>query len=92
MLEVWDQSGHRFDSWDDLVEAQANGWVATAILRERAKRESLFTWTVGPFPSKREATNAGQRIRANFRRQEKNHTAMSSLVAVTVKPAWKDLQ
>lgn len=85
------ESGERYPSWEALVEDQANGWVATAILRERAPRGSLFTWTVGPFPTKREAVNAGNRIRSKHRREDAGGHAGSDLVAVTAKPAWKGI-
>lgn len=91
MPEIYDAFGQRFPSWEALVEAQANGWVATAILRERAARGTLFTWTLGPYPTKREATNASQRIRTRFRREDLNGRSPSDLLVVTVKPAWKDL-
>lgn len=81
----------RYASWEDLVAGEANGWVATAILRERARRQSLFTYTVGPFPTEREAKNARVRMRTRWRREDRDDRGvMSDIVAVTVRPAWKD--
>ena len=86
------EDGREFESWEALVESEANGWVATAILRERAPRQLLFTWTVGPFSTKREAANARNRMRARYRRQEREGRSVpSDLVAINVRPAWKDV-
>lgn len=81
-----------YDSWEALVEGESNGWVATAILRERAPRGTLFTMTLGPYSTKREAVNARQRIRSSHRRKVRNGEGVGSdIVAVCVKPAWKDV-
>ena len=85
--------GTRYETWEALVEAEANGYVATAILKERARRGSPFTLTVGPFPGpdgKRLATNARQRMRARYRREVRDGNVGSDIVAITVRPAWKD--
>ena len=86
------EDGRRFDTWKALIESEANGWVAVAILKEKAKRGSLFTMTLGPFPSQREGNNARNRIRAKFHRQERQEKyVLSELVTITVKPAWKNI-
>lgn len=81
--------GREYPSWDALVEGESNGWLATAILRERAPKGTLFTWSVGPFPTKREANNARARIRTRYRREAE--TSQSDLVGINVRPAWKDV-
>lgn len=85
--EIFTEDGRRFPSWEALVGSEAHGWVATAILRDRAPKGTLFTWTVGPYPTKREATNAGARIRTKSRKDN----GPSELVTITVKPAWKEV-
>ena len=47
---------------------------------------------VGPFPTEREANNARNRIRAKYRRQEREGRVGSDLVVISVKPAWKDVE
>jgi len=92
LMEVFDEAGTRFESWEALVATHANGWVATAILREKAPRQTLFTWTIGPFPTKREAVNAGHRLRSKYKRIERDEGYLpSEIVTVTAKPAWKDV-
>ena len=86
------EGGKQYPSWEALVEGEAHGYVAVAILRERAPRGLLFPMVVGPFPTEREANNARNRIRAKYRRQEARGHVGSDLVVISVKPAWKDVE
>jgi hypothetical protein len=53
-------SGKHYPTWDALVEAEANGHVAVAVLDNG--KES-WPWVEGPFATKREANNARVRLR-----------------------------
>lgn len=78
-------TGRTYSSWDDLVAAEANGYVAVAILTRGA---STWPWVLGPFPTKVEANRARARLRTRIRREaEYRPTASYSLF---VRPAWKD--
>lgn len=86
------ENGQEYDSWDELVEEESNGYVAVAILRSRTPAHQLFPMVLGPFTTKREAENARKRIRANYRRRDREERVYSDLMGVHVKPAWKDLR
>jgi hypothetical protein len=92
-MEAVTNSGKEYPSWDALVDAESNGYVAVAILQENTPKKGLFCWVVGPFPTKREATNAGVRIRAKYKRdlERAGHPLMSTLIRVNIRPAWKDV-
>jgi hypothetical protein len=75
-----------YDTWDALVEAETNGWVATLIAE--TKNGQAFTYTLGPYPEKRLATNASRRLRNLFKKEEPHDLV---LLGVTVRPAWKEL-
>lgn len=83
-----------FLSWDELVAAKANGWVAVVIMTRLKLKGGTETWpwVVGPYATKREATNACNRLRAKWRRERsevgfKDHTA-----TFAVRPAWKSTE
>jgi hypothetical protein len=85
------ESGKEYPSWEALVEGESNGYVAVALLRERAPKETVFPWVVGPFPTQALAQNAARRMRASFRRQDRDFV-VSDLVSTRVRPAWKDVR
>jgi len=72
-----------YDSWDDLVAAEANGYVVTAVLR---RGKQTWTWSVGPFDARRLAVNAKRRLRTRHRRAPQG----TELVTITIRPLWKD--
>lgn len=85
---VW-HNGIEYPNWEALVEAEANGYIATAVLRERAPKGTLFTFSVGPFATEREANNARRRMRNRHNREDRENRLASDLVTITVKPLWK---
>jgi len=88
-LTVRSESGRIYPSWDALVEAEANGYVTVALLKGK---ERIFVQVFGPFPSKREATNAGVRLRTKHKRQvESLDHNPAELLAVSVRPCWMEV-
>lgn len=78
-------SGKDYPSWDDLVAAEANGWVAVMIMQLKTK---AFARVVGPFSTKREAQNCGASLRNKFKTSDRRNPD-TVLLAVTIEPAWK---
>ena len=86
---VVDEKGdviRRYDSWDDLVAAESNGYVASVILRQGKK---VWTWTTGPWPTKREGNNARNRLRTKVNKTKAEYPKVEVL-GYSVTPAWKD--
>lgn len=73
-------------SYDDFLKEYASGWVLVVIARERGPKEHLFANVIGPWDTKREATNAAARARRQFRSPD---NTMSTLVKASVRPLWK---
>jgi septal ring-binding cell division protein DamX len=82
-----DTTGKSYPSFDALIEAESNGYLATAILTNGKK---YWTWTVGPFPSKREANNAKGRLKTSLNR-EADRYPFTQVLGYTVRPAWKEV-
>lgn len=85
------KTGLWYDTWDDLVEVEANGYIVTAILEEDAPAKTLFTASVGPFPTQKDANNARARMRTSFKRSAREGNSLSRLIKITVKPLWKEV-
>lgn len=75
-------TGKHYESWDALVSAEANGYVAVAIIDDG---KDSWPWVVGPFPTEREATNQAAALRRMANKGEFNNL----IVKVRVRPAWK---
>lgn len=89
-IEDWKGNVRTYDSWEELVEAESNGYVATVMLRKKQKKGYVYwTWTVGPYPTKREATNARNRLKTQIKRYDGSEPV--EVLAYNVRPAWKDV-
>lgn len=71
-----------YDSWDALVAAESNGFVAVAMM---VSRNSVWPWMVGPFATEAEANKRA----AKMRRQAKKEANPQLTVKVRVRPIWK---
>lgn len=90
------KTGTWYDSWDDLVEAEANGWTVVVMLREtslRSGRHRYYSRAVGPFADKRLAQNKARSLRARWRRETRQNLLPDNreLLSVNVEPLWKAL-
>jgi hypothetical protein len=86
----------RYDSWDDLVDAEANGWAVVVMMREtslRSGRDRYYSRAVGPFADKRLALNKASSLRARWRRETHQNLLPDNreLLSVNVEPLWKEL-
>ena len=80
-----ERTNTHYPSWEALVEAEANGYVVVAIIRNK---KEVWPWIVGPFPTKREAGNARNRLRRSLRKDSENNYSLN--FSLFVRPAWKD--
>lgn len=76
------ETGIEYPSWDALVEAESNGYVATAVLE---RGSAIWTWTHGPTADREDAVRASKKLRANLKKDPEG----ARLRIVTVRPAWK---
>ena len=81
-------TGETYPSWEELVEAEANGWLCIALITG-AHKQAGKTWPFveGPFPTKREAENARSRMRGKFKREAEHYPGQT--YKFFVRPAWK---
>lgn len=79
-------TGKDYPSWDALVQAEANGWMVIAIIKD-SKQE--WPWLVGPFDTKKAASNARVKHRKRFEKQMREWPENKS-ARFFVRPAWKD--
>lgn len=71
-----------YPNWDALIQAESSGYVAVAIIDNGVE---IWPWMVGPFATKREASNQAASLRRQARRGEFDRLK----VKVFVRPAWK---
>lgn len=71
-----------YDSWDDLVRAESNGYVVVAIIENGRQR---WPWIIGPFEDRSAAERARDRTRTKMRRQVGPGRSFS----LFVRPTWK---
>lgn len=81
-----------YDSWDDLVAAEANGYVVVVLLREsHTQLKRIYARVVGPYTDQKRARNKASTLRKKYRRHAKVETHLPELLGVYVEPAWKVL-
>lgn len=83
-------TGVSYDSWDDLVAAEANGYLVIAVITQQkpGKKAKSWPYVVGPFATKAEA----ERVRTNTRnrwRREREWRYQHQTYRFYVRPAWK---
>jgi hypothetical protein len=59
-------TGRHYDTIEDLVSEETNGWVATAVV-DHGKKIGVGVW--GPFDSRKDARNALLRLKTVWRRE-----------------------
>jgi hypothetical protein len=82
-----DATGKGYNSFDDLIYAEANGWVVVAILR---KGVNTWPWVVGPFTDKPDAQRARNRLRTKLKREQQEQGHEQVAFNLFVRPSWKD--
>jgi hypothetical protein len=81
------KTGESFDTLEELLAAESNGWMVIAVVTNGKK-----TWPAaeGPYPlDKKEATKAAARLRARWKRTARNYPGIT--YKIHIRPAWKSL-
>lgn len=79
-------TGITYPTWEALVEAEANGWVAVAVITEG---KQVWPWVVGPYPDKADAVRAQARLRTRWRREQSTPFRPKQTAKFYVRPSWK---
>lgn len=72
--------------WDNLVEAEANGYVLVGT----STRPSTSPIVIGPFETKKEANEARPRYYQKWKRQEARYGSFK--VSTSIRVLWKDIR
>lgn len=75
-----------YPSWEALVAAEANGWLATASFHN-TRNDKLWSWSHGPVDTKAEAVKVAARLRRELRKQCGDYSHIK--FSVSPRPAWK---
>lgn len=73
-------------TWDDLVAAEANGWVVVGT----SDRPNTVPVVVGPFDTKDDARRARVRLRRRWQREENDKNVGQYTISTVVRPLWKE--
>ncbi len=87
-------TGRMYDSWEELVADEANGFAVVSILqRVSAKgKTQTFARTTGPFRTQEQAKREAAKLRRQWKKLiEAVSPATTELLAVTVEPLWSKL-
>lgn len=79
------ETGKHYDSWDELVAAESNGWLTIALI---SSPKETWPYVTGPYDTKEQARNAQSRIRNKIKKEQRDHPDYG--FSVYVRPAWKD--
>jgi hypothetical protein len=74
-------TGAYYESYEDLVAAESNGYAVVGV----SERPRTVPVVVGPFPDKKEAAKAVQRLRRGWSKHERPHK-----VHIYVRILWKE--
>ena len=80
------ESGRTYDSWEDLIAAEANGYVVVGINNAGHKRGPVPV-VYGPYPTKAEADRARIRLRRQLQQDE---SVNPNNLSTWVRPLWKE--
>lgn len=78
-------TGNYYNSWDELVEAETNGYVVVGL----PTRPGAVPVVVGPYPTQTEARKAQARLRAKWRKEEAQQHGTHK-ISTYVRHLWKD--
>lgn len=93
MKAISTQTGRTYDTWDDLVAAEAAGYAVVVMMQrpsQRSGRTQSYSRVTGPFPDKRKAMNKAVAVRKEFKRWV-HRDPQVRLLGVSVQPIWTDL-
>lgn len=81
-----------YETEAELLAAEATGWVAIAILKEKGTRRNAryFASVFGPYGHRHVAAEATEVIRRNHAYAARKGRTQTILVRTEVKPSWKE--
>jgi hypothetical protein len=81
-----DTTNTAYDSWDDLVAAEANGYTMTAIISNGKK---TWPYVHGPFATQEDARKEARRMRRKFQRDQRGGRYVHQTYQFFIRPLWK---
>lgn len=80
-----DDTNTSYESWDDLIAAEANGWAVIAIGQKQCKVQlRTVAATYGPYESQAEAKAMAAKIRKALKKNPSDYP----VATVTISPIW----
>lgn len=78
-------TGISYQNWEALVDAEANGFVVTAVI---SRGSQTWPWSKGPYDTKHEADLARNRLRTRCKRELDSYPGTT--YKLFIRPLWKD--
>lgn len=75
-------------TYEEFVEQHSQGWCVVYIGRAHTPSKAIFANVIGLFPTQAEAIKRANRMRAKYRRQDRQGNAPSDMIRVSVRPVW----
>lgn len=88
------QTERTYDSWEDLVSEEANGYGVVVMMQAeslKSGRTQAYSRLIGPFDDQKTARNKAAAVRRAWK-LNKNHNPRIQLLGVSVEPIWPDLR
>jgi hypothetical protein len=88
------QTDITYDSWDDLVAAEANGYSVLVMMQRTSatsSRTQSYARVIGPFSDKQKARIRAAAVRRAWRRSSSDNPEVV-LLGVSVEPIWSDVR
>ena len=79
-------TGHHYLTWEDLIAAEANGWV---VIGTSSRRDTVPV-VVGPFDTQEDARKARTRLRRKWQREERLEHGSDVKITTHVRVLWKE--
>jgi hypothetical protein len=86
VLSYSTQTDRHYLTWDDLMSAEANGWVVVGT----STRPNTAPVVVGPYDSQEEARKAQARLRSRWIREERRDHGDGVKIRTSVRALWKE--
>ncbi|MDO4254360.1 MAG: hypothetical protein Q4C81_04320 [Kocuria sp.] len=89
------QTDRTYDSWDDLVSEEANGYSVVVMMQStsaKSGRTQSYARVIGPFADKQKARSKAAAARRAWKRKRDRYPSSVQLLSVSVEPIWDDLR
>lgn len=88
------QTERTYDSWENLVAEEANGYSVVIMMQNtsaKSGRTQRYSRVTGPFADKQKARNKAAAARRAWKRISSRYPRIE-LLGVAVEPIWPDLR